>query len=268
METPRSRPFGSPGPWLVFGAALAVAAYLWVAAVERTSRSFLIVGNGQALDPGEATSTTIDPLLVALGFVMVLAGAGASAWWISRRGGPITWHRRAALVVVVIGAIVTTLVAVRTPRVPGTAFDSTDRVIEAMGAVGFDCVRTDLPGRTPDFAAEETRCLVPWSAAVARGSLAGVVIDMWKNDETRTDWLASPREVGGAALAGPTWLVRCEFRSICSQLQTDLGGRYVLPPPGEHYDLTSWRYYEKPFPISVEHAITGHYAPEADADAP
>ena len=265
MQLPRSRPLG---PWLVLGAALAAAAYLWAAAVETTSRSFQIIGHGSALEPGSVTTTTIDPLLVAVGFAMLLAGVGAAAWWTSRRGGSSAWHLKAALALTVAGAVATTVVAVRTPEAPGVALDSTESVIDAMGAAGLECVRTDLPGKTPAFAAEETRCLVPWSAAVARGSLAGVVIDIWKDEERRREWLAAPTQVGGAALLGPTWLVRCEFRSICSQLQTALDGRLVLAPPGEHYDLTSWRYYEKPFPISVEHAITGHYAPEEDGETP
>ncbi|MPZ68825.1 MAG: hypothetical protein GEU71_04780 [Actinobacteria bacterium] len=263
MQTFRSRP---RRPWLVIAAALALAVYLWTRAVETSSRSFLIIGNGQALDPGEVTTTRIDPVLVALGFVALVLGLGV-AWLMSRRDGPSVWPL-AALALAVVGAVATTAAVVRAPEIPGAALESTESVIEAMGAAGLDCTRADPPDRPPGFASEEARCLVPWSAAVVRGGLAVVVIDLWKSAEARDDWMASPRDVGGAALAGSSWLVRCEFRSICAQFQTEAGGRFVLSPPGERYDLTSWRYYEKPFPISVEHAITGHYPPEEDAEAP
>ena len=265
METTRSRLLG---PWLVLCAALAVAGYLWIAAVETTSRTFQIIGHGTALEPGSVTTTSIDPVPLGLGSAVLVAGSGVATWWASRSAGRSTLGLRLMLALALAGVVVTTVVAVRTPEVPGVALDSTEDVIEAMGAAGLECVRADLPGRSPVFAAEETRCLVPWSAAATRGSLAGVVIDVWNDEEARRAWLASPTQVGGAALVGPSWLVRCEFRSMCSQLQTDLDGRLVLAPPGERYDLTSWRYYEKPFPISVEHAITGHFAPEEDAETP
>lgn len=264
MQFPRLR---ISGPRLMVAAALAAAVYLWVAAVETTSRSFEIVGHGSALEPGSVTTTNVDPVQVGLGCAVLVIGVGVAAWWTSRSGGRSPWGLRLTLVLALAGAVVTTVVAVRTPEVPGASLDSTESVIEAMGTAGIECTRPDVPDRPAAFAAEEIRCLVPWSAAVVRGSLAGVVIDMWKDDGERRAWLAAPTEVGGAALVGPSWLVRCEFRSICSQLQTELGGRFVLAPPGEHYDLTSWRYYEKPFPISVEHAITGHFAP-TEEEAP
>lgn len=178
--------------------------------------------------------------------------------------GPPTATTVAGFVLVAVAIVSVAVVARGTPEVPGARLVASEHVATAMGTVGLTCEALDGGIARASFSSDERACLVDWSAAAVRGGKAVVVIDIWKDAATRDRWMASPVEVGTAAVAGPTWLFRCEFRSICALFQTRAGGLMVLPQPGDDFEILDHRYYEKPFPPSVEEGITGHFPPTDD----
>ena len=213
--------------WLALAGGLLLGLVLFSFAASEVTRVVRLTGHGFATY--EYSETRIDPVLGSAAGLSAAAGVAAWALLLHRagwrwQGKPVTYVLIATFTIVAI--VVTARVLLTRPTEPSQAserYSSPDAIADALAGevrcMNFE--RLPIDG-DPNWRASAT-CGVRSEFGIPDG-FDNVSIHVWKDDEARRRWLSDPDNEEVDWVAGPTWLVTCEFIATCMDIHDTLGG--------------------------------------------